>query len=71
MKTPNKRESVKTGSSASATEAPQRAPWQDEFIGAVAKAAYFLAEQRGFAPGFEMQDWLSAEAELRAQQDRG
>lgn len=70
MKTPNKRENVKTGSSVSATEAPQRAPGQDEFTETVAKAAYFIAEQRGFAPGFEMQDWLSAEAELRAQLDR-
>lgn len=24
-------------------------------------AAYFLAEQRGFAPGHELDDWLAAE----------
>jgi hypothetical protein len=30
----------------------------------VAKAAYFHAEHRGFLPGYELQDWLSAEAEL-------
>jgi nicotinamidase-related amidase len=29
-------------------------------------AAYFRAEQRGFAPGNEWEDWLSAEAELDA-----
>jgi hypothetical protein len=30
----------------------------------VAEAAYYKAEQRGFAPGFEMDDWLEAEREL-------
>ena len=30
----------------------------------VSNAAYFMAEQRGFEPGFELQDWLSAEAQL-------
>jgi hypothetical protein len=27
-------------------------------------AAYFKAEERGFAPGHEMHDWLEAEREL-------
>ena len=27
----------------------------------IAMAAYFLAEQRHFAPGYELQDWLTAE----------
>jgi hypothetical protein len=30
----------------------------------IAQAAYFRAEKRNFAPGFEHQDWLSAEAEV-------
>ena len=30
----------------------------------VRTAAYFRAEQRGFAPGNEWDDWLSAEAEV-------
>jgi hypothetical protein len=30
----------------------------------VAEAAYFRAEQRGFQPGNELQDWLDAEAEI-------
>jgi hypothetical protein len=30
----------------------------------IAEAAYFRAEQRGFAPGREWEDWLSAEAEI-------
>jgi hypothetical protein len=28
----------------------------------VAMAAYYIAEQRGFAPGHEVADWLAAEA---------
>ena len=30
----------------------------------VARAAYFRAEKRGFAPGGELQDWVDAEAEV-------
>ena len=30
----------------------------------VATAAYHKAEKRGFAPGYEVQDWLEAEAEI-------
>jgi hypothetical protein len=32
----------------------------------IAQLAYFRAEQRGFAPGGELQDWLDAEAEVDA-----
>ena len=34
---------------------------------AIAVAAYFKAEARGFEPGRELQDWLEAEREI----DRG
>jgi hypothetical protein len=30
-------------------------------------AAYFRAERRGFAPGYEVEDWMAAEAEVEAQ----
>jgi hypothetical protein len=30
----------------------------------IAQAAYFRSEKRNFAPGFEAEDWLSAEAEV-------
>jgi hypothetical protein len=30
----------------------------------IAKAAYLRAEQRGFAPDHELDDWLEAEAEV-------
>lgn len=33
----------------------------------IAVAAYFRAEQRGFAPGNELADWLQAEAEYRTE----
>lgn len=32
----------------------------------IAHAAYLRAENRGFAPGQEVDDWLAAEAEFRA-----
>jgi hypothetical protein len=33
----------------------------------VAEAAYYLAEKRGFAPGFEEQDWQAAKQQVAAQ----
>jgi hypothetical protein len=30
----------------------------------IARAAYYRAEQRGFAPGFDVDDWLEAEREI-------
>jgi hypothetical protein len=30
----------------------------------IARAAYFRALERGFAPGHELEDWLAAEAEV-------
>jgi hypothetical protein len=30
----------------------------------IAQAAYFRAERRGFAPGYEAEDWLAAESEV-------
>lgn len=35
----------------------------------IAVAAYFRAEQRGFAPGDELDDWFQAEAEYLYQAD--
>jgi hypothetical protein len=36
----------------------------------VAEAAYFKAQQRGFAPGSEQTDWFEAEREIESR-DRG
>ena len=33
----------------------------------IARAAYFRAEKRGFAPGGELRDWVEAEAEVLRQ----
>ena len=30
----------------------------------IEEAAYFLAQKRGFSPGYEMQDWLQAEEQI-------
>ena len=31
----------------------------------IEEAAYYRAQQRGFAPGHELDDWTAAEAEVR------
>jgi hypothetical protein len=36
----------------------------DEFREVVAKNAYYKAEKRGFADGYELEDWLEAEQEI-------
>jgi Protein of unknown function (DUF2934) len=36
----------------------------------IATAAYFIAEQRGFVPGHEQQDWYQAEAAIDKQLPR-
>ncbi|MGZ8216344.1 DUF2934 domain-containing protein [Methylomagnum sp.] len=44
-------------------------PDQDDsenFQKKVAELAYLKAEKRGFEPGFELEDWLEAEQEVRA-----
>jgi hypothetical protein len=38
----------------------------DEIHKLVAEAAYYRAEQRGFAQGYEVDDWLAAEAQILA-----
>jgi len=38
----------------------------EEMKAMIAKTAYYKAEQRGFVPGFEEEDWLAAESEVRA-----
>jgi len=37
----------------------------------IAKAAYYRAEKRGFAPGHETEDWLAAESEVDGKLLRG
>jgi hypothetical protein len=51
---------------APAAPAPQM-PDQAIIDAMVAEAAYYLAEKRCFAPGFEEQDWLTAREQIEAQ----
>ncbi len=43
---------------------PPRQVSEAERRAMIAKAAYFRAESRGFAPGHEVEDWVAAEAEV-------
>ncbi len=36
----------------------------------IAEAAYYRAQQRGFTPGHELDDWIAAEAEVRRTLER-
>ena len=48
------------------TTKPKKIVNSDEVnISAVAEAAYYIAEQRGFAPGYEVEDWLVAEQAVK------
>jgi hypothetical protein len=55
-----------------AADAAQSVTSATQFIGQeqraalIAEAAYLRAQQRGFAPGHEIEDWLAAEAEVDA-----
>ena len=49
-----------------APKTPPRAPSQTPSQEAIAKRAYELYLQRGSVPGYELEDWLAAEAELIA-----
>ncbi|MCX7960080.1 MAG: DUF2934 domain-containing protein [Burkholderiales bacterium] len=52
--------------SVASREAPAAAISAEERERMIARAAYFRAEKRGFAPGRELEDWLAAEAEVDA-----
>jgi hypothetical protein len=61
------------GSSGAATVAiseadsmPRTRPSPDERHRMIANAAYYCAQARGFAHGFELDDWLRAEADIDA-----
>jgi len=41
-------------------------PNADELRGMIETAAYYLAAERNFSPGRELDDWLEAERRIRA-----
>jgi hypothetical protein len=43
---------------------PPKRVSEEERRGMIARAAYFRAERRHFAPGHEIADWMAAEAEV-------
>jgi hypothetical protein len=50
-----------------AAKAPARVTISEDVRrGMIAEGAYLRAERRGFAPGYEEEDWLAAEAEVDA-----
>ena len=72
-RTPRKPRITLSRNGAAAKGAPPRAEGdgmarlsQDELNSMISRAAYLRAEQRGFEPGHEVEDWLAAEAEIRA-----
>jgi DUF2934 family protein len=54
--------SDETAPQATSTEPMPEDPGEDRYE-AIARAAYYRAEQRGFAPGLALDDWLEAERE--------
>lgn len=44
---------------------------EGELNAMISRAAYLRAERRGFEPGHEVEDWLAAEAEIRAAMSGG
>lgn len=41
-------------------------PSDEEIYRLIQEIAYYKAEARGFSPGYEEQDWLEAEAQIKA-----
>lgn len=57
-----------TADAAQATAAESPSASDDSQQDAIARLAYQKAEQRGFEPGHEMDDWLDAEREVASAQ---
>ena len=53
-----------TGTTRKKTPEQRAEPNPDELRQRIAEAAYYRAQQRGFAPGYEEKDWIEAEAEV-------
>jgi hypothetical protein len=67
------RKTVKTDKTVTKTATPKPAeqPAPEDVRRRIEMQAYFKAKARGFAPGYELQDWLEAEREVRHQAARG
>jgi hypothetical protein len=49
----------------SSAEKPSPQVSSEDLQRLVAEAAYYRAQRRGFEPGYELQDWVEAEAEVK------
>lgn len=59
------RPATQAGSASDSGSAAARSEPRDEARARmIAEAAYYLSEQRGFAPGHEVEDWLAAEQQI-------
>jgi hypothetical protein len=64
---PPKRKAAAPRAKSASAKAPARVTVSDDVRrGMIAEGAYLRAERRGFAPGYEEEDWLAAEAEVDA-----
>jgi hypothetical protein len=59
-----KRESSEGGDGMARRSTDALAIAMPDFGATIAERAYYLAEQRGFVPGHELEDWLAAEREI-------
>ena len=67
IKNPRHTKAQLKGSKAGASKSKQFLSWhnpEDQYE-MIAQAAYYKAEQRDFAAGYEVIDWLEAEQELK------
>lgn len=62
--TPAKDKAGKAIGATAGGDSPKPAVTTEQRRQMISAAAYFRAEQRGFAPGRELDDWLAAEAEV-------
>jgi hypothetical protein len=64
---PSRKRTPRTASAAAAettTSAQDLRVSEEELQRQISEPAYYQAEQRGFAPGYEHEDWVEAEAEV-------
>jgi len=59
--TSNNRQNISVAAESLAGEVTHKERYQ-----LIAEAAYYRAERRNFAPGYELADWLNAEAEIES-----
>lgn len=62
--TAEERSGALDSSSTAAGNSPKPEQSPEEMRKQIEEAAYYRAKQRGFAPGYELEDWIQAESEV-------